>query len=205
MANDRNKIIVKRRREAMRIINLTEQAERGNVEAHQELINLTKSMAKTANRRMKSLEKFGLNDAYSYTQFEENMEATRVVTSTQKLSLMDISILKEKALYLSKWLTYKTSTARGELTRRARISRKLRDKYDIDIDVQSTVEWQDFLKSAAFREAVTYDSEGTLSEAQEKIEEGYKFDETRIDWEAYKKGALQITELLDDGWVKIKS
>lgn len=196
-----------RRRDAINILKLSQKADAGDATAYAELTALYVDLGKKVNRKMLRLKKAGLTDAYSYTQAAEHLKAERVNVRQNIVSLIDVEVLKERALYMSKWLTYKTSTPAGEMRRRQKIRQKLHDKWGIDFETQDSPVWDSFIQSRLFKEFSQFDSADAIREGFAMIEHGYEIDFdaiTKAEWKKYKKGELDIRKLWRKGWTQIE-
>lgn len=191
------------------IKSLAEKAAAGDPSAISELGDLNNRIAKRANRRMRDIEAKGLEGTAAYNRakyFVQNQDfGTGVYFSqSRKLDADDAAL---NLINATQYLRSQTSTAAGEMRRRADIVDRLEEGGWIEIPEEDPTTFKrkflDFLDSNAWDDIKKHmyaTNSGLLQDAGEAIQNGAKLGDLMRAFKDYQKGA--DTDLFEiwDNW-----
>ena len=191
------------------INDLAEKASAGDPAALSELGDLNNRIAKRANERMRDIERKGLEGTAAYNRAkyfiqEQDFGSGQYFSQSRKLDVDDAVLnLTNASIYLRS----QTSTAAGEMRRRADIVDRLEEGGWIEIPEEDPATFKrkflDFLDSNAWDDIKKHmyaTNSGLLQDAGEAIQNGAKLGDLMRAFKDYQKGA--DTDLFEiwDNW-----
>lgn len=198
------------------IEDLAQEAARGNADALKELGRLNEKLGRTANQRLRDLEKKGYQSSEAYKQAQYRMNADRPRYSQAHTG--SAWTLAESAQQAAQFLRYKTSTVGGvrEKARKgfAAVKEKIAESMQKDgakkfkdvkklINAQLEKELDRFINSDAFTELRRSLGSPVIEAVAEKLSGGADLDELLDAFEQWERGDLDVGVLtLWDGWSK---
>lgn len=197
------------------IEDLAQEAARGNADALNELGRLNEKLGRTANQRLRDLEKKGYQSSEAYKQAQYRMNADRPRYSQAHTG--SAWTLAESAQQAAQFLRYKTSTVGGvrEKARKgfAAVKEKIGERMhragahfkDVKklTDAQIEKELDRFIKSDAFTELRRAIGSPVIEAVAEQLSGGADLDELLDAFEQWERGDLDVGVLtLWDGWSK---
>lgn len=196
---------------AQELDRLAAAAASGDQSAIDELGNLNNRLAKRANERMRDIERKGLSGTAAYNRAkyyiqEQEFGTGEYFSQSKKLDVDDLVLNIQNA---STYLRSQTSTAAGEMSRRADIIDKLSDRGHIELsdDPEKIDEFKkkflDFLDSNAWDDIKKHmyaAGSGMLKDASEAIQNGANVNDLLRAFKDYQKGS--DTDLFEiwDNW-----
>lgn len=197
------------------IEDLAQEAARGNADALNELGRLNEKLGRTANQRLRDLEKKGYQSSEAYKQAQYRMNADRPRYSQAHTG--SAWTLAESAQQAAQFLRYKTSTVggvrakakKGFETVKSKVVTSVEeagDEYEhvkklTDEDLEK--ELDRFMDSDAFTELRRTIGSPVIEAAAEKLSGGANLNDLLNAFEQWEKGDLKVGVLtLWDGWVK---
>lgn len=183
---------------AMEIIKLSREAEKGNMQSYNKLLSYNQKLTSRANQRLRSLEKQTRSGnayakAITYTQKEYGSNRFRKPKT--------ISDLKISTFALENFLSQKTSTVRGIKEYEKRIIGGFREKGIYIPDDKKDI-FFDFLDSGFFNEFKKYDSERAIEEIADAISNGRTLDDLNEAYQKYQTGQQSLIESWEE-WTEI--
>lgn len=191
------------------IKSLAEKAAAGDLAAISELGDLNNRIAKRANQRMRDIEAKGLEGTAAYNRakyFVQNQDfgTGQYFSQSRKLDADDAAL---NLINATQYLRSQTSTAAGEMRRRADIVDRLEEGGWIEIPEEDPTTFKrkflDFLDSNAWDDIKKHmyaTNSGLLHDAGEAIQNGAKLGDLMRAFKDYQKGA--DTDLFEiwDNW-----
>ena len=191
------------------IKSLAEKAAAGDPAAISELGDLNNRIAKRANQRMRDIEAKGLEGTAAYNRakyFVQNQDfgTGAYFSQSRKLDADDAAL---NLINATQYLRSQTSTAAGEMRRRADIVDRLEEGGWIEIPEEDPATFKrkflDFLDSNAWDDIKKHmyaTNSGLLQDAGEAIQNGAKLGDLMRAFKDYQKGA--DTDLFEiwDNW-----
>lgn len=191
------------------INSLAEKAAAGDPAAISELGDLNNRIAKRANQRMRDIEAKGLEGTAAYNRakyFLQNQDfgTGQYFSQSRKLDADDAAL---NLINATQYLRSQTSTAAGEMRRRADIVDRLEEGDWIEIPEEDPTTFKrkflDFLDSNAWDDIKKHmyaTNSGLLQDAGEAIQNGAKLGDLMRAFKDYQKGA--DTDLFEiwDNW-----
>lgn len=188
---------------------LAEKAAAGDLAAISELGDLNNRIAKRANQRMRDIEAKGLEGTAAYNRakyFVQNQDfgTGEYFSQSRKLDADDAAL---NLINATQYLRSQTSTAAGEMRRRADIVDRLEEGGWIEIPEEDPATFKrkflDFLDSNAWDDIKKHmyaTNSGLLQDAGEAIQNGAKLGDLMRAFKDYQKGA--DTDLFEiwDNW-----
>lgn len=188
---------------------LAEKAASGDPAAISELGDLNNRIAKRANQRMRDIEAKGLEGTAAYNRakyFVQNQDfgTGEYFSQSRKLDADDAAL---NLINATQYLRSQTSTAAGEMRRRADIVDRLEEGGWIEIPEEDPTTFKrkflDFLDSNAWDDIKKHmyaTNSGLLQDAGEAIQNGAKLGDLMRAFKDYQKGA--DTDLFEiwDNW-----
>lgn len=188
---------------------LAEKAAAGDLAAISELGDLNNRIAKRANQRMRDIEAKGLEGTAAYNRakyFVQNQDfgTGEYFSQSRKLDADDAAL---NLINATQYLRSQTSTAAGEMRRRADIVDRLEEGGWIEIPEEDPTTFKrkflDFLDSNAWDDIKKHmyaTNSGLLQDAGEAIQNGAKLGDLMRAFKDYQKGA--DTDLFEiwDNW-----
>lgn len=188
---------------------LAEKAAAGDPAAISELGDLNNRIAKRANQRMRDIEAKGLEGTAAYNRakyFVQNQDfgTGQYFSQSRKLDADDAAL---NLINATQYLRSQTSTAAGEMRRRADIVDRLEEGGWIEIPEEDPTTFKrkflDFLDSNAWDDIKKHmyaTNSGLLQDAGEAIQNGAKLGDLMRAFKDYQKGA--DTDLFEiwDNW-----
>lgn len=188
---------------------LAEKAAAGDPAAISELGDLNNRIAKRANQRMRDIEAKGLEGTAAYNRakyFVQNQDfgTGEYFSQSRKLDADDAAL---NLINATQYLRSQTSTAAGEMRRRADIVDRLEEGGWIEIPEEDPTTFKrkflDFLDSNAWDDIKKHmyaTNSGLLQDAGEAIQNGAKLGDLMRAFKDYQKGA--DTDLFEiwDNW-----
>lgn len=191
------------------INSLAEKAAAGDPVALSELGDLNNRIAKRANERMRNIERKGLGGTAAYNRakyFVQNQDfgTGQYFSQSRKLDADDAAL---NLINATQYLRSQTSTAVGEMRRRAAIVDRLEEGGWIEVPDEDPAMFKrkflDFLDSNAWDDIKKHmyaTNSGLLQDAGEAIQNGAKLGDLMRAFKDYQKGA--DTDLFEiwDNW-----
>lgn len=204
------------------IEDLAQEAARGNADALNELGRLNEKLGRTANQRLRDLEKKGYTSSEAYKQAQYRMNADRPRYSQAHTG--SAWTLAESAQQAAQFLRYKTSTVGGVREKARKGFAAIKEKIEESMhkagakkfkagahfkdvkkltDAQIEKELDRFIKSDAFTELRRSIGSPVIEAVAEKLSGGADLDELLDAFEQWERGDLDVGVLtLWDGWSK---
>lgn len=197
------------------IEDLAQEAARGNADALNELGRLNEKLGRTANQRLRDLEKKGYTSSEAYKQAQYRMNADRPRYSQAHTG--SAWTLAESAQQAAQFLRYKTSTVGGVRAKAKKGFEKVKAKVATSVksagdefeelkkltDEKLEKELDRFMDSDAFTELRRTIGSPVIEAAAEKLSGGARLDDLLKAFDQWEKGDLKVGVLtLWDGWVK---
>ena len=197
------------------IEDLAQEAARGNVDALNELGRLNEKLGRTANQRLRDLEKKGYQSSDAYKQAQYRMNADRPRYSQAHTG--SAWTLAESAQQAAQFLRYKTSTVGGVRKKARKGFEAVKAKLGESMN-KAGAEWKDvkkptdaqiekeldrFMKSDAFTELRGSIGSSVIEAVAEKLSGGADLDDLLDAFKQWESGDLDVGVLtLWDGWTK---
>lgn len=198
------------------IEDLAQEAARGNADALKELGRLNEKLGRTANQRLRDLEKKGYQSSEAYKQAQYRMNADRPRYSQAHTG--SAWTLAESAQQAAQFLRYKTSTVGGVREKARKGFEAVKAKLGESMHKAGRAKWKDFkkltdaqiekeldrfIKSDAFTELRRAIGSPVIEAVAEKLSGGADLDELLDAFEQWERGDLDVGVLtLWDGWSK---
>ena len=198
------------------IEDLAQEAARGNADALNELGRLNEKLGRTANQRLRDLEKKGYQSSEAYKQAQYRMNADRPRYSQAHTG--SAWTLAESAQQAAQFLRYKTSTVGGVREKARKGFEAIKEKIGESMYKARRAKWKDvkkltdaqiekeldrFIKSDAFTELRRSIGSPVIEAVAEKLSGGADLDELLDAFEQWERGELDVGVLtLWDGWSK---
>lgn len=191
---------------AQEIIDLSDRAYGGDNTARKQLEEFTLKNTKLVNDRIYKLKKAGFKNFYHVKNAEAQVQSFdtksgRFTQSKKVISTLTVKQLEQRALYLRKFLTGKTTVVSGAKKYFEKLARAYENAGFGHLDIDKIDIWSEFTRSEMFKASVEYDSERTMK-LLEVVQRQVSLDTLEEVWNKYLDGAYDMNEVIDD-WTKL--